>query len=511
MDILSLANPCLDHDGMVDNTLHVAHIALGNIDIGIPLEHVRQVLPWPEHLHRLPRRQNEIVGIFSYRNQTIPLVDLHHWLGIESIESNKQHQQIMILGSEGRHIAFAVDELHGLKKFPHYAIQRIYQDTENDDEFFHSIIMCNENNRFINLLDPERLLKKAQAWSSGVSKLPNTTRPNIHPSDIPNNTTKNHYKKHYKKNHAYIMFYVGEHLLAIPSLQINEVLIKPEHQEVFGMSSSLLGMARWRNRDLPIIDLANYFHDDYDSNHCELVIVIKDENNQILGLPVSKMCAVRNITQEKIQPIDPLIHSSIFNGTLLLEDNQRLFLIDCDHLFNITSWSSISNVMPHQTATKKFEPSLTTVEHKAHSAANETSYLVFEANGEWATSIQEIRAILPLPTLKKTPKAIEGIVGCCEWRNNNVPVMDLRPQNQQGIYTRIENAQPPRLIIISTDNRHFGFIVNNVIELLPTQYNQHSKGRIAGSTFHVITVTQGAKRSYHVKQLSELTLLKAAS
>ena len=199
MDILSLANPCLDHDGMVDNTLHVAHIALGNIDIGIPLEHVRQVLPWPEHLHRLPRRQNEIVGIFSYRNQTIPLVDLHHWLGIESIESNKQHQQIMILGTEGRHIAFAVDELHGLKKFPHYAIQRIYQDTENADEFFHSIIMCNENNRFINLLDPERLLKKAQAWSSGVSKLPNTTRPNIHPSDIPNNTTKNHYKKPLQK------------------------------------------------------------------------------------------------------------------------------------------------------------------------------------------------------------------------------------------------------------------------------------------------------------------------
>lgn len=491
MNISDLSNELQETLSDSAHTFQLAHITLGNLEVGVPLEQVRQVLPWPEHLHRLPRKQNEILGIFSYRNQTIPLVDLHNWLGIDKSEQKQDQQQIMILGCEGKNIAFAVDMLHGLKKFPTHTIQRIYQNNDNsDEEFFHSVIPLQDGGHFINLLDSECLIRKAQAWS-------NTS------------TTKNvsHFNKsthHKKQRRTYITFYVGEHLLAIPTLQINEVIKKPEYQEVLGMSSSLLGMARWRNRDLPIINFSGLFHEDHNPEQHELLLVIRNELNQILGLPISKMRSVYNAENIETQETDPLIHSTIFSSTLTIEENQRLFFIDCNKLFEAVSWSAISTPPP-LTPTKLEK----IANHSEHN--DKSSYLVFEANGEWATSVQEIRAILPLPTLKRPVKAIEGVVGCCEWRNHNVPIVDLRQKNLHGMYEKQENAQPPRLIIIKSNNRHIGFIVSNVIKLLPTQHSQHTKGRMAGSTFHVITVTQGEKRSYHVKQLSELCSLKAAS
>lgn len=470
------------------SVLRLAHITLGNLDIGVSLDQVRQVIPWPEHLHKLPRRQNALLGIFSHRNQTIPLVDLHSWLGIANIDEEKL-KQVMILGCEGKSIAFAVDDLHGLKRFAQHKIQQVYQDAD-DDEFFHSVVTWEEKNRFINLLDTERLLRKAQLWSTHIAATP----PALKNRHLVSNNIGNTSEKS-----PYISFYVGDHLLTVPALSISEVLIKPQHQEVLGMSSTLLGMARWRNRDLPVINLPKLLHDEHDADQCNFLIVIKNEQNQIIGLPVSNMCAVINVQHNDIKTTNPLVHNKMLCGSVLTEQKEKAFIIDCDYLFKSTDWPTIS-------VSKAFNQSAN--EAKLHATEESSGYLVFEANGAWATSIKEIRAILPLPTVRKLAKqTIEGILGYCEWRNHDVPVVDLR----KSTACNEEKAQIPRLIIINDNNQYFGFIVDNVVELLPTQYSQHTKGFMAGRTFHVITVTHGEKRSYHVKELSDLCHLKAAS
>lgn len=294
---------------------------------------------------------------------------------------------------------------------------------------------------------------------------------------------------------------MGSLWFAVPAQAVGEVLARPQHDAVFGMASSLLGMSRWREHDLPIIDLAKRANQPCELNDCPLLLVLQDAEQHTLGVPVSEICAVQRFPTKNLQPITHSAEGTLFSHSVILDNGERIFLLDISNLFTTTCWAALSKT--HK-ATKKTDnkPALL-ADNKALSSTQENeSYLVFEAAGQWAIPLHEVCAVLPLPTLYKSTHSENDVVARCEWRNIELPVIDLRPQDKEHLPT-------PRMMVVKINERHAGLIVDNVCALLPRQHNLHLHGRMAGTAFHMITLTQGEQRSYHVKKLAELPFFKA--
>lgn len=423
-------------DAPAGNTL-LARVRLGSLPVGIDITHVRQVIAWPEAISRLPRRHDEVLGVFMHRNQVLPLVDLCHWLGEPARE--RAPEQALILSDQGRALALAIDALQDVQRIPQAWVERIHHD-QDAEGFFHSVARLDHERTLLSLLDPQSLMQRAHTWAGELpaSLDPATLMP-------PGSTLP-----------AQALCAVAGLCLAIPAAEVGEVLWMPPLQALPGQDTGLLGMARWRGRDLPVLD------------------------------------------------------------SLYLLDTPALF---ARFALSGMARMSPAPALPDEPQTPRSGEATTptTTDDPARCAARpgDEAYLVFRAGNEWALPMRSIKEVCPLPSaLLPAPAGSTGLSGLLEWRGRMVPVLDLRTPAAASTTAASPTAPTPesteeqRLMVVQCGEHLAGLLFDAVTALLPTRHNTHTRGQLGGQPFHMITCGQGEqRRSYRVFELGALALL----
>lgn len=496
-------------DAPAGNTL-LARVRLGSLPVGIDITHVRQVIAWPEAISRLPRRHDEVLGVFMHRNQVLPLVDLCHWLGEPARE--RAPEQALILSDQGRALALAIDALQDVQRIPQAWVERIHHD-QDAEGFFHSVARLDHERTLLSLLDPQSLMQRAHTWAGELpaSLDPATLMP-------PGSTLP-----------AQALCAVAGLCLAIPAAEVGEVLWMPPLQALPGQDTGLLGMARWRGRDLPVLDILYLLgqHAAAGSPEPRLLVVLLRADGHALGLPVEQMLSVCNRLQTaalSVEPLDaPGEPGRIWHDSLLLGE-RRACLLDTPALFARFALSGMARMSPApalpdepQTPRSGEATTPTTTDDPARCAARpgDEAYLVFRAGNEWALPMRSIKEVCPLPSaLLPAPAGSTGLSGLLEWRGRMVPVLDLRTPAAASTTAASPTAPTPesteeqRLMVVQCGEHLAGLLFDAVTALLPTRHNTHTRGQLGGQPFHMITCGQGEqRRSYRVFELGALALL----
>ncbi len=80
---------------------------LGEEQFGLPIENVQQILK-SSKVTKIPRAPKDIVGLFSLRGTTIPIVDTSNVLSVPSNEKG----YFLVAMIDGVQAAFLVDQVH---------------------------------------------------------------------------------------------------------------------------------------------------------------------------------------------------------------------------------------------------------------------------------------------------------------------------------------------------------------------------------------------------------------
>jgi chemotaxis signal transduction protein len=330
-----------------DSSLSMTFCRLGDLRFAVPLNDVVQAIRQPQ-LTLLPRRDQAIAGVFVYRQQTIPLLDLRRWLPWPD-ERSELPGQILLLRQNAHLVGVAIDQVEGLQRVPGSQIQRVVQ-REDDEELFHSTVSIaagEQESQALGLLDVDALIRLSQVWSAADEEFATSiaaadselaaTAAAASASTVP---------------HA--LFELAGQVLAIPAADVAAVISMPVVTTILGRHPAWLGMTIWRERDVPVLrtmaalglppQAADESAHDTTASAQENLLVILGSEGRYAGLPVQVARAVTPLDTSAAQTAASagLPVNTVLSGVLHLNAAERLLLVDGAELVNTCSLSALS-------------------------------------------------------------------------------------------------------------------------------------------------------------------------
>ena len=468
-----------------------ALVALGNLRMGVSTEHVVQAIPWPDTLAPLPRGNKALLGVFSHRGQVVPLVQLQKWID-PAADISSETQEVLILRAEGKVLGLAVDGVRGLVHAALADVHQVHHDG-TPDEFFRSVVREEDKTSLLSLLDVPRLMLQVQTWAE--SMLLDTAGAMVGPlcgvggsTATPDATT------------SFAVVGTDQTLLGFDAAHVGEILPMPKVHTALASDSLFLGMARWRGRDVPVMDIKQAIGMSTLNAASAPWLLVLSAQGRCIGVPVDTVELVRAIPAANIQPVATIApaFSNLYLGTVHLDDKQRLFLLDTPALMASFSLSALS-LQPEGGSS---DGAL----RRENDATTSSAHVVFRAGQTWAAPLNAaLQEICQLPAaFQPVPRDMDHTVGQLEWRSQAIPLLDLRWANHQ-VRTHIDAET--RVMVVRVHGHTVGLVVEELVALIPAHVGTHTRFSMVGhAALHMITVgPTSAQTSYGVMHIPSLT------
>lgn len=472
-------------------TAEFALFDVGAQHIGVPSHNVVQAIAYPSQISCLPRSKQALVGVFVHRAQVLPLLDLRHWM--EAVDSTQglttTDQQVLILKAEQQMFAVTIDALKGLLRVQPEDVQKIHHD-EDMQECFHSVVRAPDGLGLISVLDPLRLARQAQVWAAGSLQ---TEQANVQVTQSTQADTVQ------TQPTTCAVVRLDNTLLALPADVVGEVLSDIALQRVPGVGSHFLGMAQWRGKSVPLLDLARVLGlPPAPQRHAPWLLVLTLES-RALAFYVREICAVRSFDAATLQSSAPVSEAmrTFSPGSSLIPGGERVHMLDARALLDASPLSNKAEAASAPDGAPRLG---------YQNRSRDEALVVFKSRQLWAASMGQMREIVQLPEAVRTSFVNDGLLpASMEWREQAVPLLDLRKTLHAQTSSVTNQA---RIIIAQSNEKTVGLLVESVDALIPG----HSSSRLhfvaQGEPVEMVTVgnasSSGPQSSYQLMHLSQL-------
>ncbi|MGM9425889.1 chemotaxis protein CheW [Hydrogenophaga sp. MI9] len=450
--------------------------------IGIDATAVVQVVPRPRSLASLPRASQTLAGVTSFRGRPVPVVNLALWRAGGPGAACETPPHIAILTDGAAWIGLLIDAVSGLARIAASDIQRLHHDNQ-PGEFFHSMATVGPQRELLGLLDAGLLMQQAQAWTAAAGERQAMAQ-RADAASLGESAGR------------FAVIRIGQRLYGVPATALAEVLPRPPLQAVLGSGSGLLGMLRWRERDVPLVDPMPPLGSPDSVDGAPWVAVVTDADHCI-ALPCHGMDQVRSFSRASVQPAASTqgLCTAACTGLVLQADGEQIRLVDPAALVRGFSVSAISL----RGASAR--------EGRSTQAAqrNREALVVFQARSRFAAPIHQLQEIVPLPTGFHAKVSADGRAGSVEWRGRAVPLIDLQRRLWPGA---APVTAPRRILITHLGDQLTALLVGEVEVLIPPHAGVQTEVRLPnGDRIGMVTVDQNdARASYRLIDLHALPL-----
>ncbi|MFA9216992.1 MAG: chemotaxis protein CheW [Sphingomonadaceae bacterium] len=420
-----------------------ALVQIGALQVGIEAACVAGAAVRPARLLPLPPLSPSLLGAFEHEGQALPLVDLRSWLG-------QAHAQpcayVLILAQQGRRVGLAVDQIRGLRQIAAAAIEQLRHD-DGDEAFFQRVARMPEQDGLLNLLEPVRLMERAQAWA-GADAAQAQSAAALQAS----------------QRVTLALFQFGDLRLAVPAALVAEVISAPAVDRIFGGNGPLSGIARWRGQHVSVLERACISA--AVAPQAPLLAVLRS-GERCLGLPVEAALSVAEVETSALEYYSGAGEAApLVVGEVPLVAGAPALLLDGVALMALCPALDAGVV----------------VARAADAARNRDGYLICAAATTLAVPMAAVLAILPLPA-DLVRAGDERRVGHCHWQQQLVPVIELCPAEMAV----------SRVVVVQHQGRVAGLLVRDVLTIIRADMSvTRHMGVPGGATQALIMVEEGA-------------------
>lgn len=450
-----------------------AKARLDALHFAVPTESVVQALARPAQLTPLPRASANLDGVFLYRGRLVPVVNLAHWMSPGTLAS-RPAAQVLVLQQGDRTIGVGVDAVQGLLKAAPGAIQQVHRD-DDPQELFHSVATAEDGATLVPLLDIPRLMAQVQVWAGAQDSQAYASGDAAAASATGPRTAK------------FALVRSGGALYGVPVADVGEVTASPQVQPIVGGAAGLAGVARWRDRHIPVLALQAAPAPAVGTLPPAWMLVLRDDRGCI-GLPIQEMCAVRDFACQHLQATQGEL-ATLCPQTVLTDEGERVYLVDTQAFLASCPLSG----MDTSSAAKAF--GLRTGISMA------SPHIVLRAGRLFAAPLADMQEIVRVPAHMHALDSLDGQQ--IEWRGQPLPLRDVRQRLDDKPTTPGGSS---RIVVVALGAALVGAVVEEVVALLPAHAGVLTRFSMRGHPeAQMVTVGQGeAQKSYSIQAWESL-------
>ena len=425
--------------------------AVGEGRYALPMEPVDEILRVPV-LTPVPLSPAGIVGALNLRGRVLPVADLRHLLGYPE-SAPDDHARILVTEARGG-LGLLVDAVLEATTIDPGRIRPVGNVTELAQvSWLDGMVQCDQG--LVQCMDLGRLVDGAglaaqppgQQETGGALALGETGEAD----------------KTAEAQYELLGLQVGDQTFGVRLDTVVEILHEPERvSPVSDAPPAVVGVIEWRNRTLPLVDLAGHFGlEPADTDERRVLVVPLAGDRAALDGPLVGLRAdrVREVLRVPARQVDAIPETMRQTGSMdecsavaRLDDKRLVSILDADRLM----------------ASSDARRSAVTGDGDAASGAAGTEapgaeqFVLFDLAGTpYGVPIEAVKEIIrPPEQLTRVPRAPDLVDGALNLRGAILPVIGLRRHLGLGPVPEAESA---RVLVLRRDVAWLGFGVDAML------------------------------------------------
>jgi chemotaxis signal transduction protein len=467
---------------MPNTTCVYAVCQLGGLVFAINADDVVQAIPRPTDTLALPRPTEHDTPVFMLRGQVLPLLDLTHWLPRTQHTGNTRPDKVMVLRCADQWLAVEIDELVGMRRTVVGKVVPVHHGNQ-PTALFHSVLLPDAEPPGalpLPVLDTRALLQLSGTWGPTCAPDGNRSVDAGDDTATSNNPTQ-----------VVAWLAVQNQAVWVETRWLASVEPMPPVQRVSSHNPDVLGITRWRGRDLQVVQLTALLGPR--TNGPAPLLAVLTDGERYLGWAVDQARHIENLALDRLQPGQAagLPEHPGLQGVCYHTDGQRCLVVNAPGLLaSAPQWLATASGAQAQ-------------DHQAQTDNELPAHIVFQAGPQWALPIDHIEALTTCPNrLDPSHNPHAGLLGSFHWRRQSVPLWDFK-QLTLGQATPL--APQTRVVLARHQGRLLGLLVEQLLMLLPARQGTVSTVKRDGEhRMTLITVQHAARaQSFRVLSLAE--------
>jgi len=436
---------------------------------GFPMLSVLEIVRLPNTI-RVPLTPSALVGLSNLRGCVLPILDLRQVLQLDKTDYNDTTR--VVVSNAGSPVGLVVDKVAKVINVEPDQIDYSGQmQSSIDADMLGGVIKSRDGEPLTQILNVEALISHdfssvLAATSIDVPKSDTNAQQMLAPTQIDDDDID-----------QLVSFVIEGQEYAFNLMEVEEIVRIPERiSKVPHANNHILGLIDLRERLLPLVSMRRLFAlSDAQIDEDNRILVVNlpraDGGCNSVGLVVDDVTEVLQVTKES-QDIVPTLLSQSDGGSAIdsicqLDNGNRLVsILRVDSLFTHPVIQAAMEVSKAEEENNVIEDkNLQDGEDSDDDDDNTAQLVVFYLGGqEYGVSIDDVQEITRVPEkLDKVPKTAEFIEGMVNLRGTVLPVLDMRSRFDMERMARNERQ---RIIVLSLDGKHTGFMVDSVAEVL---------------------------------------------
>ncbi|HPU58086.1 MAG TPA: chemotaxis protein CheW [Candidatus Avimonas sp.] len=430
---------------------------LGEDKFGVDIMNVKEIIRVPD-ITKVPNAPGYVEGACNLRGNVLPIIDGRTWLNLER-RNRDENSRVIVIDVDGNATGVVVDKVSEVMRVNIADIEEPPQIVRNvNADYLNGVVKLENGNRLIMLLDVVKALQ--------VNRTAGKERKSTH-DESPGNvsTLHNQGSAELIEEEQLVSFLLDNEEYAIGIMQVKEIIRTPQIVKVPNCEEYIEGVVSIRDNLLPIINLRTYFGMEHlDINDYTRILVV-DMGSFTAGIMVDKVLEVLRVPANTIQPPPKFSTQSgeQLKGVAKLNNGKRMILllepsklVSADAISGIGGAGEIQEDNGGEKAT-------------AVQLIDEEQLVTFKIDSvEYGVKIAHVQEINRMTEVTKIPRAPHYIEGIVNLRGNVIPALNLRK------FFKLEATQKndaTRIIIIDTDGKRTGIVVDSVSEVLRLEKN----------------------------------------
>lgn len=431
---------------------------VGPTEFAFPTGSVREVVPYPETVTRVPLCSDAVHGIFSLRGEVLPILDMASLLGLEGTVE-RERSRVAVIENGDSILGVAIDRTGEVLRPSGDEVHRVEHRRDDSTEIVDGVIELEGEGRFIQTLSADVL--------GGLPGVPRQTRR----TDL---DEKAAVAKTFSKA---IVFRCGEVELA---LRIEDVL---EIQSDLDVSDSpayfdhCAGVVLLRGNTYPILDLRAAFGAPCGEAAKRYVFVHLD--GERVGLGVDALVETIEYPDEALLDVPRMLSSdlvSVCRNVLEPEPERHILVLSVEDLFEKLGVAGLKDLLAYDQDEVVDEDD----------GGDELGFFAFRVGGHTlCLSLDEVREVREVGGEVFSAGCGDGdLEGLMNLRGRVLPLIDAKRRlgldGEASVQSADEDDDARRVaLVVEVGDEAFGLVVDAIVDIKRTTSSSVSEAGAA--------------------------------
>ena len=320
-----------------DDERQLVSFYLDNQEYAFEIARLKEIVRLPEEIHEVPNSDPNLMGIVSYRNQMLPLVNLNAMLGLNSHHDPEQSRVLVMTLQDSNFnaspIGLVVDKVHEILKIAHEqwepVPELIAQQTQNNE--IKAVCRLNQGKRIVSVLSLKNMFAHP-GMEAALAASQEYQEKSM--QEVP----KEQLQEHEEDEIQLVTFKLADEEYGILIENIQEIILIPEEINVVPRTPEYIeGMINLRGTVLPVIDMRKRLGMDAMSRQDSQRIIVLNIRGIKTGFIVDAVTEVLCVPKNYIEHAPKLSseQANLMDKVINLREQKRIILIiSTDKLLN---------------------------------------------------------------------------------------------------------------------------------------------------------------------------------